>query len=109
MIRKTRNHIITRALARIPRSGSLHDDVHDEAAVLIKKLRPLLLDYRLVAVIRALFVLAAEYSKQLLRAEREGCDCTHDVANGLFRCDSSRQHAVTTLVEEKTFAKRHPN
>ena len=105
----TRTQSVILALARIPRSGSLHDDIHDESAVLIKNLRPLLVDQRLGAVIRALYLLAAEYAAQLLRAEAAGCDCTHDLTNGLFRCTSSRQHAVTTLAEEKTFAKRHPN
>lgn len=105
----TRAQRIVLALARIPRSGSLHDDIHAESAVLVKKLRPLLVDHRLGAVIRALFTLAAEYSTQLLRAEASGCDCTQDLPNGLYKCDSNRHHAVTTLVEEKTFAKRHPN
>jgi hypothetical protein len=97
------------ALARVPRSGPLHDDVHDEAAVLIEKLRPMLHGFRLGSVVCALSTLAAEYARQLLRAEAAGCVCTHDVPNGLFRCDSNRHHTVTTLVEEKTFAKRHPN
>ena len=97
----TRTQRIIVALTHIPRSGSLHDDLHDEAAVLVKKLRPMLVDQRLGAVIRALFVLAAEYSTQLLRAERKGCDCPHDLANGLFRCTSNRQHAVTEIVIEE--------
>ena len=104
----TRTQRIAAALARIPRSGSLHDDLHAEAAVLIKNLRPLLNGFRLGAVIRTLITLAAEYSTQLLRAERAGCDCTHDDANGLFRCDSNRQHAVTEIIipEESQHAKR---
>jgi hypothetical protein len=104
----TRAQTIIHALARIPRSGSLHDDdIHDESAQLVKKLRPLLVDYRLGAVIRALFTLAAEYSTQLLRAEAAGCDCTHDVPNGLFRCKSKREHAVTEIVvEEAVHAKQ---
>jgi hypothetical protein len=106
---RTRTQSIVLALARIPRSGSLNDDLRSESAVLVKKLRALLVDYRLGAVIRALFVLAAEYARDLLRAEHAACDCTHDVPNGLFRCDSNRHHAITTLVEEKTFGKRHPN
>jgi hypothetical protein len=106
---RTRTQSVVLALARIPRSGSLHNNIHAESEVLANKLRPLLVDYRLGAVIRALFVLAAEYAGELLRAEREGCDCTHDVSHRLFRCNSNRQHAVTTLVEEKTFEKRHPN
>jgi hypothetical protein len=97
----TRTQRIAAALARIPRSGSLHDDLHAEAAVLIKNLRPLLNGFRLGAVIRALLTLAAEYSTQLLRAEAAGCDCTHDLANGLFRCTSSRHHAVTEIVIEE--------
>jgi hypothetical protein len=102
-----RKQSIALALARIPRSGSLHDDVHHESAVLIKKLRPILVDQRLGAVIRALFVLAAEYATQLLRAEAAGCNCTHDISNGLYKCDSSRHHAVTEIViEEAVHAKR---
>jgi hypothetical protein len=97
----TRARAVALTLARIPRAGSLHDDIYGESAMLVKKLRPLLVDYRLGAVIRALFTLAAEYSTQLLRAEHEGCDCTHDVPNGLFRCDSSTHHAVTEIVIEE--------
>lgn len=97
----TRTQRIIVALTHIPRSGSLHDDIRAESAALTKKLRPLFIDYRLGAVIHALFTLAAEYSKQLLRAEREGCDCTHDIPNGLFRCTSGRQHAVTEIVVEE--------
>jgi hypothetical protein len=96
-----RTRIIANALARIPRCGSLHDDIRDESAVLIKKLRPLLVDFRLGSVIRALVALAGEYAAQLLRAERERCDCNHDVPNGLFRCDSNRHHAVTEIVIEE--------
>jgi hypothetical protein len=104
-VTRTRTQSIVAALARIPRTGSLHADLRAESAVLIKKLRPLLVDYRLGAVVRALFVLASEYARELLQAEREGCDCTHDVSHGFFRCDSNAQHAATTLVEEKTFGK----
>lgn len=102
---------ITRALVRIPRSGSLHDAVRAEAEVVIKKLRPLLNGFRLGSVIRALLTLAAEYARQLLRTEAAGCDCTHDVPNGLFRCDSDRHHAVTDIVieEKNRHGKRHPN
>ena len=106
---RTRTQFVVLALARTPRSGSLHNNICAESEVRAKTLRPHLVDYRLGAVIRALFVLATEYAAQLLQAEREGCDCTHDISYGLFRCDSNRQHAVTTLVEEKTFEKRHPN
>jgi hypothetical protein len=107
----TRTQRIAAALARIPRSGSLHNDLRDEAAVLVKKLRPLLVDQRLGAVIRALLLLAAEYSSQLLRAEANGCDCTHDLANGLFRCTSNRQHAVNEIIapEESQHVKRNKN
>jgi hypothetical protein len=100
----SRTQRIVTALARIPRTGSLHEDVHDEAAVLVKKLRSMLVDYRLGSVIRALFTLAAEFSTQLLRAEAAGCDCTHDVPNGLFRCDSNKHHAVTEIVVEEKIA-----
>jgi len=97
----THRQRIATALARIPRSGPLETDVHAEAAGLIKKLRPLLVDYRLGAVVRALFTLAAEYARQLLRAEAAGCDCTHDISNGLHKCPSSRHHAVTDIVIEE--------
>jgi hypothetical protein len=97
----TRTQRIALAIARVPRSGSLHEDIRSESAVLVKNLRPLLNGFRLGSVIGALFTLAAEYSTQLLRAEHEGCDCTHDVPNGLFRCDSSRHHAVTEIVIEE--------
>jgi hypothetical protein len=102
--RKTRIHIIVRALARIPRSGSLHNNVHDESELLAKKLRPLLHDFRLGSVVYTLFTLAAEYASQLLRAERAGCDCTHDISNGLYRCPSSRCHAVTEIVVKEKSA-----
>jgi len=103
----TRTQSVALALARVPRTGSLHDATHAESAVLTKKLRPLLVDYRLGAVIRALFTLAAEHSKQLLRAEAAGCDCPHDIPNGLYKCPSSRHHAVTEIVvEEAVHAKQ---
>jgi hypothetical protein len=94
----TRTQTLAHALARIPRSGPLHNDIHAESAVLVKKLRPLLVDYRLGAVIRALFTLTAVYASQLLRAEAAGCDCTLDRKNGLFKCPSNRHHAVTEIV-----------
>jgi hypothetical protein len=103
---------VAAALARVPRSGSLHEDIHAEATVLVKKLRPLLNGFRLGSVVRALLTLAAEYSTQLLRVERRGCDCISDSANGLFRCDSNRYHAVTEIVtiEEKNgHAQRNKN
>jgi hypothetical protein len=102
----TRTQRIAAALARVPRSGQLHDDLRAESAVLVKKLRPLLVDYRLGAIIRALFVLAAEYSTQLLRAEAAGCDCTLDRKNGLFKCPSNRHHAVTEIVIETVTRKQ---
>jgi hypothetical protein len=95
---RIRTKSIVLALARIPRSGSLHNNIRAESAALEKKLRPLLHDCRLGSVVHALFTLAAEYAGQLLRAEREGCDCTHDISNGLFRCDSDRHHAVNDIV-----------
>jgi hypothetical protein len=94
----TRTQTLALALARVPHSGALHDDIRAESAVLIKKLRPLLNGYRLGAVIRALFTLAAKYAAQLLRAEAAGCDCTSDAANGLFKCDSARHHAFSEIV-----------
>jgi hypothetical protein len=97
----TKTQTVASALARIPRSGSLHADVHAESVALVKKLRPLLIDYRLGAVIHALVTLAAEYARELLRAERGGCDCPHDVPNGLYKCPSSRHHAVTEIVVEE--------
>jgi hypothetical protein len=104
--RKTRDLIITRALARIPRSGSLHDDVRAESAVLIKKVRPLLHGFRLGSVVRALFLLATEYAAELLKVEAESCDCIHDIPNGLSKCNSNRQHAVNDIVEENINAER---
>jgi hypothetical protein len=105
---RTRTQSIVLALARIPRSGSLHNNVHDESELLAKKLRPQLHDFRLGSVVHALFTLAAEYASQLLRVEREGCDCSHDVSQGLFRCTSNRHHAVNDIViiEEEVHAKR---
>ena len=101
----TRTQRIPTALARIPRRGRLNEDIHAESAVLVKNLRPLLVDHRLGAVIRALFVLAAEYAGQLLKAEAAGCDCPHDIPNGLYKCPSSRHHAVTEIVVEEKNAK----
>jgi hypothetical protein len=98
---RTRMQRIVAALARTPRSGSLHNNIHAESEVLVKKLHPLLVDYHLGAVIRALFLLAAEYARQLLRAEAAGCDCTHDIPNGLYKRPSGRHHAVTEIVIEE--------
>jgi hypothetical protein len=98
MIRTQR---IATALARIPRSGSLHDDVCAESAGLVKKLRSLLADCRLGAAIHALATLTAEYARELLRAEAAGCDCPHDIPNGLYKCPSSGHHAVTEIVIEE--------
>ena len=97
----SRTQAIAAALARVPRSGSPHADVCSESAVVIKKLRPLLVGFKLGSVLRARYVLGAGYSCQLLRAEAAGCDCTHDVSQGMFRCTSSRQHAVTEIVIEE--------
>jgi hypothetical protein len=102
---RTRTQSIVLALARIPPNGSLHDDIRAESAVLIKKLRPLLNGFRLGSVIRALYLLAAEYAGQLLKAEAAGCGCTHDISNGLYKCPSSMHHAVTEIVIEE--ASRH--
>jgi hypothetical protein len=97
-----RTQSIASALARVHRQGSLQNDIHAEAAVLVKKVRPLLSGFRLGSVVRALFTLTAEYAGQLLKIEEEGCDCIHDVAHGLFRCDSPRHHAVVIpLIEEE--------
>jgi hypothetical protein len=105
---RIRTKSIILALARIPRSGSLHNNIRAESAALEKKLRPLLHDYRLGSVVPALFTLAAEYAGQLLRAEREGCDCAHDIPSGLSKCPSGRHYAVTEIVieEKNDHAKR---
>jgi hypothetical protein len=104
---RTRTQSIVLALARIPRNGSLHDDIRAESAVLIKKSPPLLNGFRLGSVIRALYLLAAEYAGQLLKAEAAGCDCTHDISNGLYKCPSNRHHAVTEIIfEEEVDAKQ---
>lgn len=87
---------IALALARIPRSGPLHRDLRDEADVVIAKLRPLLNGHRLGAIVRALFILAVEFAGNLLKAESVGCDCISDAENGLFKCNSKREHAVNT-------------
>lgn len=99
----TKTQILARALARIPHRGSLHDNIRAESALLIKKLRPLLHDFRLGSVAYSLFTLAAEYASQLLKAEVAVCDCTLDRKNGLFKCTSNRHHAETDIViiEEK--------
>jgi hypothetical protein len=100
-VRRTHVQTTILALARVPRSGSLHNDIYGESALLVKKLRPMLNGFRLGSVVRALYTLAAQYSTQLLRAERRGCDCISDSANGLFRCESSRRHAVTEIVVQE--------
>jgi hypothetical protein len=57
--------------------------------------------------VHALVALAAEYAQELLRAEREGCYCTLDRKNGLFKCPSNRHHAVTEIIfEEEVDAKQ---
>jgi hypothetical protein len=35
----------------------------------------------------------------LLEAEETGCDCMADRKNGLYKCQSRREHAVTTVAE----------
>lgn len=104
---RTRTQSVVLALPRIPRSGSLLTDIHAESKALAKKLCPLLHGFRLGSVVCTLFTLAAEYASQLLKAEAAGCDCTHDAANGLFRCNSNRHHAVNDIViEEEIHARR---
>jgi hypothetical protein len=106
---RTRTQSVVLALARIPRSGTLHNNIRAESAVLSRKLRPLLHEFRLGSVIYALFTLAAEYATQLLKAETNGCDCILDRKNGLFKCTSNRHHAVTDIViiEEKPRHAKH--
>lgn len=92
-----RTQVITRALARIPRSGPLHRDLLEEAEIVAKKLRPVLTGYRLGAILYALMTLTAEYTGRLLEAETAGCDCVADSKNGLHKCGTSRQHALTAI------------
>ena len=86
------------ALARIPRSGPLRHDLLYEADSVTKKLRPVLTGYRLGALVCALMMLAAECAVELLKAEAAGCTCVSDSKNGLYKCKSGREHAVTTVV-----------
>jgi hypothetical protein len=84
-----------RAKVRVPRR-QLRRDLRDEANVLSNKLRPALEGFRLGAVVAALATLEAECVTALLAAEAAGCDCHADAANGLYKCDSRAQHALTT-------------
>ena len=78
--------------------------------MLAKKLRLLLHDFRLGSVVYALFTLGSEYASQLLKSEAKGCDCAHDIPNGLYRCISNRQHAVTEItLQEEFHARRNQN
>jgi hypothetical protein len=94
----TKTQSIVAALARIPRTGSLRRDLHDESEILMRKLRPALRGFRLGAIVSALLTLAAEHATELLEAEAAGCDCITDRKNGFYKCTSQRQHALTTLV-----------
>jgi hypothetical protein len=94
----TRNHTVTLALARIPRGGPLRGDLLAEAKIVAKKLRPVLTGYRLGALVCALMMMAAECAVELLKVEAAGCNCVSDSKNGLYKCKSGREHAVTTVV-----------
>jgi hypothetical protein len=87
---------MTRATTRVPRTGQLYRDLRAESDVLTKKLRPMLEGFRLGAIVTALATLEAEGMAELLAAEATGCDCLSDGANGLYKCDSRAQHALTT-------------
>lgn len=95
----TRNHAVTLALARIPRSGPLRRDLLEEADMVTKKLAPVLTGYRLGALLCALMKMVAQYAVELLKAEAAGCDCVSDAEHGLYKCKSRREHAVNTEVE----------
>jgi hypothetical protein len=95
----TKTQTIAIALARLPRSGQLRHDLLHEADVVTKRLRPVLTGYRLSAILYALMTLTAEYTGKLLEAETAGCDCVTDSKNGLHKCVSRRQHALTTIEE----------
>jgi hypothetical protein len=81
---------------RVPRTGQLYRDLRDESKMLVKRLRPALEGFRLGAVVAALATLEAECVAKLLAAESAGCDCYADPANGLYKCESRAQHALTT-------------
>lgn len=99
---RTNVQTVAIAFARIPRSGPLRSDLLAEAEIVAKKLRPVLMGYRLGAILYALMTLTAEYTGKLLRVETAGCDCVADRKNGLYKCQSRREHAVTTVVESDT-------
>lgn len=84
------------ALAHIPRSGPLRRDLLAEAKIVATTVRPVLTGYRLGALVCALMMMAAQYAVELLKAEAAGCDCVADSTNGLYKCDSRTQHALTT-------------
>lgn len=86
---------MTRASTCVPRS-QLQRDLRDETATLTRKLRPALRGFRLGAVVAALAALEAECVAKLLSAEAAGCDCYSDPANGLYKCDSRSENALTT-------------
>lgn len=71
----TKTRSIAIALARIPRSGPLRRDLLAEAEIVAKKLRPVLMGYRLGAILCALMIMAAQYAVELLKAEAAGCNC----------------------------------
>jgi hypothetical protein len=86
---------MTRAKTCVPRS-QLQRDLRAEATILVKKLRPMLEGFRLGAIVTAMATLEAECMAALLAAEAAGCDCYADPTNGLYKCDSRAQHALTT-------------
>jgi hypothetical protein len=94
----TRTETIARAIARFPHTGPLHADLLAESDVVVTKLRPLLNGHRLGAIVRALFILTVEFAGMLLKLEASGCDCVADRKNGLYKCTTRREHALTTLV-----------
>src|SRR5271170_1118027 len=97
-MKRTDAQTVAIALARIPRSGPLRRDLLEEAKIAARKLRPVLTGYRLGALVCALMMIAAECAVELLKAEAAGCNCVSDSKNGLYKCKSGREHAVTTVV-----------
>lgn len=93
---RTNVQTVAIALARVPRSGPLYHDLLEEAEIVAKKLGPVLTGYRLGALLCALMILAAECAVELLKAEAAGCNCVSDPANGMHKCESRAQHALTT-------------
>jgi hypothetical protein len=67
--------------------------------MLAKKLRPMLEGFRLGAIVTAMATLEAECMAELLAAEAAGCDCYADPKNGMYKCESRAQHALTTQVQ----------